>query len=308
MRAFAAALLLAGALRAPAAGAYPLRVVDDSGASLTLAARPRRIVSLTLFSDEVLLQLLGPDRLLGVTTFSTDPAVSNVAAQAAEVPHRLTMNVELLVSLAPDLVIVASWTDPDSVRQLRDAGIPVYLVSSPVTFDEIRSKVVALALLVGEGERGRALVAAMDRELADVAARVAKIPASRRLSVIDWTPWGAAQGRGSSWDEIVRAAGLTNAADSVASDRWGQVPLSKERLLELDPDVLVLPGWVSGDPKGGADAFYRATVRDPALEGLRAVRTGRVYEMPERLRTTTSQYIADAVRWLAETAYPERFR
>lgn len=294
----------------PPAGAvtYPLTVVDDGGASLTLPAKPKRIVSLTLFTDEVLLETIEPERLLGETTFASDPAVSNVAELAKSVPNKLTMNVEALVGLAPDLVLVANWTEADKVKQLRDAGIPVYLTATGVTIDEIKAKIAAVTRLVGEPDRGAKLVAAMDARLADVAKRVAQVPEAKRLSVVDYTVWGSAQGKGSSWNEIVSRAGLINAVGNITADQWGQVPLSKEKLLELDPDIMILPGWVYEDPKGGADAFFAKTTADPLLSGLKAVKNGRAYKMPERLKTTTSQYIADAVAWLAKTAYPELFK
>jgi iron complex transport system substrate-binding protein len=101
-------------------------------------------------------------------------------------------------------------------------------------------------------------------------------------------------------------AGLINAAAAYSADRWGQVPLSRERLLELDPDVLILPGWVYGKP-GGAGAFQEQLLADPALQSLKAVRTGRVYRFPERLKTATSQYIVEAAEALARLAYPELF-
>jgi iron complex transport system substrate-binding protein len=91
------------------------------------------------------------------------------------------------------------------------------------------------------------------------------------------------------------------------ADEWGQVPLSKERILQIDPDMLVLPGWVYGDPKG-APAFYAQIIGDPALQGLSAIRARRVFMMPEGLKSSTSQYLAAAVEWLAKTAYPELFR
>ena len=124
--------------------------------------------------------------------------------------------------------------------------------------------------------------------------------------MMDYATWGSAQGAGSSWDEVIRRAGLINAVGEFAADEWGQVPLSKEKILELDPDLFVLPGWVYGDP-GGAGAFYRQTVEDPALRGLLAVREGRVYQMPEGLKAATSQYIVDTVEHLARLAYPQVF-
>ncbi len=65
----------------PAAG-YPLTVTDDGGTPVTLAAKPVRIASLTMFTDEVLLDLVDPSRIVAVTTFAADPAISNVTARA----------------------------------------------------------------------------------------------------------------------------------------------------------------------------------------------------------------------------------
>ena len=64
---------------------------------------------------------------------------------------------------------------------------------------------------------------------------------------------------------------------------------------------------MTGDARK-ADALVAQASSDPALRSLTAVRTKRVYVMPERLKNTTSQYIVDAVEWLARAAYPERFR
>jgi iron complex transport system substrate-binding protein len=100
---------------------------------------------------------------------------------------------------------------------------------------------------------------------------------------------------------------MVNAVGGRAADAWGQIPLSKEKLLEIDPDVLFLPSWVYGEP-GGAESFRRQTLADPALRGLKAIKSGKVYPIPGRLTQTTSQYVAQAIEFLARTAYPELFR
>jgi len=291
----------------PAAAGWPLTVTDDAGSQVTVAAKPARIVSLTMFTDEVLLELVEPARILAVTTFAADPAISNVVEKAKAVPQKLAMNVEILVAMKPDLLFVANWTEADKVKQLRDAGIPVYLTGTGVTVTQIQEKIARIGQLVGEPAKAKKLVDAMSTRLAAVEKRLAKVPADERLSVVDYTVWGAAQGKGSSWDEIVRRAGLVNAVADIAADEWGQVPLSKESLLGIDPDLLVLPGWTYDDPKG-AEAFFAKTTTDPVLKALSAVKNGRAVMMPESLKTATSQYLADAVEWLAKAAYPAQFR
>jgi iron complex transport system substrate-binding protein len=296
----------AGSLETAESGSYPLEMEDDTGHIVRLEHRPQRIISLTSFTDDILVDLVDHRRLVGVTAFAEDPAISNIADRIAAIPHKLTVNVEVILSLQPDLVFVADWQEADKVAQLRDAGIPMYLIATGLSVPVIQEKIRDVALLVDAVQEGKTVIDEMDRRLSEVGRRVATVEEDQRLTVMDYATWGAAQGAGSSWDEVVRRAGLINAVGEFAADEWGQVPLSKEKILELDPDLLILPGWVYGNP-GGADAFFRQTVEDPALQGLSALREDRVYQMPGGLKAATSQYIVDAVEYLARLAYPRLF-
>jgi iron complex transport system substrate-binding protein len=304
-------LAFAAALAVPAfaqAGAWPRTVTDDTGVKIKLAAKPQKIVSVTLPTDEILLTLVGTGRLAAVTGFAEDPAVSNVASQVLNVPMKLAqLNAEVVISLKPDIVFVADWSEAAAVKQLRDAGVPVYEFKSPVSVKQIEDTITHIGTVVGEENAAKKLTQWMDTRLAAVAARIATIPADKRLSVMDYNTYGTASGAGSSWDDIVRLAGLRNAVADLTADQYGSVPLSKEKLLTIDPDILMLPAWVYGDLKG-SDTFYTSIVADPALQGLKAVKQGRVHRMPESMKTATSQYIVFAVEDLAHYAYPDLFK
>src|SRR5438128_2379394 len=70
------------------------------------AAPPRRIASLNLAADEMLVELVSPDRLVAVTSFSDDKSPSNVAGRVPASVARVThARLEQLVALKPDLVI-----------------------------------------------------------------------------------------------------------------------------------------------------------------------------------------------------------
>jgi iron complex transport system substrate-binding protein len=301
------ALLSAAPAAAVDRSGFPLTVTDDQGIALTLAAKPQRIVSLTLPTDEMLLSLVEKSRLVGITTFAMDRVLSNVVDLAADIPEKLTLNVEKVISLRPDLLLVAPWNDSTQVLLLRKAGVPVYMMSTGATVEEIAQKIGRLAAMTGEAERGAAVVEEMRRKVRLVEQKVATVPEAKRLRVLDYASWGGAQGRGSSWDEVVRRAGLINAASQFSTDKWSQVPLSTEKLLTIDFDILMLSGGMYGNGRA-SEPFERQFLRDPVLRGLKAVKEGHVYTIPESLKDTTSQYIADAIAWLARTAYPELYR
>jgi iron complex transport system substrate-binding protein len=285
---------------------YPVSITDDGGTEVTLSTKPMRIISLTTVTDDVLFELVSTERIVALTTFAEDEAISNVPEKAKQVPNKITLNVEVVLNLKPDLVFVANWSDADKIEQLRNANIKVFQLATGLTVEEIQEKIKTTAKLVGEIEAGQDLIASMDRRLNTVRKNVSDMHKSQRLKVIDYTVWSAAAGSGTSWDEIVTKAGLINGVGHLPVNDWGQVALSKEKLIELDPDILILPGWVYGDPEG-ADAFYNETIKDPALKILAAVRNNQVYMMPERLKTTTSHYIVDAIEWLSAKAYPDKF-
>ncbi len=290
----------------PAETSYPLTLKDDRGFPVTLTHKPMRIVSLTLPTDEILLSLVERRRIITVTSYAADPRVSNVASLAAGLPREPELNAEHVISLSPDLVLVANWSDSSGVSLLRSAGVPVFLTESGRTVEQIAEKIRRLALLTGDEEKGERIVADMQRRIAEVWKRVSPIPVSERKSILDYSVWGGAMGRGSTWDEVVRRAGLVNAVGSYTADQWGQVPLSREKILELDPDILALPGWVFGDP-AAAEKFASEVLKDPALSQLKAVRKGNVLRIPGKFENTSSQYIAAAIEYLARAAYPGLF-
>lgn len=295
---FALLAVLSGPLAAESG--YPLTVTDASGTEVTLNARPMAIVSLTLPSDEMLFDLVEPARLKAIEVFATDPGISNVAEQAARVPLKITADREKIVELQPDLVIVADWKEKEFVQSLRDAKVPVFEFHSPNDFAELRRAIAQIAALVGEPDRGRALLDRIDKRLAAVAERAAPSP-DPRPSVLSYSFEGTTYGKGTSFDALVTQAGLVNAASQAGLQGWPQ--LSKEQVVALDPDLIVLPSW-SWDGKQDPHQFLEAFLSDPAFAGLTAVKTHRVVILPDRHLQATSQYMVDGVEDLVRAARP----
>ena len=144
-------------------------------------------------------------------------------------------------------MFVADWTDPASVKQLRDAGLTVYQFRSPVTVSGIEESITRIGTAVGEEDAAQGVVREMERRLSAVAEKLSRLPPGRKLSVMDYNTWGTSMGAGSSWDEIVRRAGLRNAVDGLRADAHGAVPIAREKILQLDPDILLVPAWVYGN-------------------------------------------------------------
>ncbi len=284
------------------AAKYTMR--DDQGQSFSFDVFPHRIVSLCLFVDEILLDLVDKQSILSLTALSLDANISNIADSSRGIEHHLGLNVEALLLYKPDLILVAEWSEKDKVDQLRLLGLPVFSVSTPRNFEELRRLIDQLALLTGAHKRSVQVKAAIKTRLERIQASLNQRGLANTVSAMDYTPWSSGFGRGSSWSELLNKAGIKNALQAFPVDSIGQVSLSKEMLLQLDPDLLIIPGWVYGDAQA-AKVFLAQIVNDPSLAGLKALKNQRLIQMPERLKSAASQFMVDAVEFLVAHAYPE---
>jgi len=294
MKWYVALLLLVAGLASVAAERV---FVDDAGNRVVVADKPGRIVSLALFCDEMVLDLVPASRVQAVTSFVADALVSNVATKAKAVPHKIPFNVETIVALRPDLVLAASWSDAAKLQQLRDLRIPLFVMKTPVSLQEVRRQLGVVAALCAEPAAGAALLKAMDARLSRVQQLVAAVPVAKRPRALEYNRFGTAAGAGSSWDEVLGLAGFVNPLRSRPSDSWGMVPVSRELLFVEDPDYLVISDWMY-DNQTGPQALKDELQRDAGFATLKAVRQGRILQVPARLKETTSHYMVDAVEFM----------
>ena len=268
------------------------------------ASRPAaRVVALSLAADEVLLDLVGPDRLAAVTTLAQEAAYSNVAAKAKAVGATVTgRSLERILHLAPDAVVVGPYTDLRAKRILRHAGIRVVELATARSFEEVREAVGRLAALVGVDEVDAAprLLSEFDRSLERTRAKAARRALHRdgtrpRVLYLGGagfeSPWTA--GTATLLDEILRAAGASNVAAEQGVER--EATLTREAVLRWAPDILL----IEGEPEE-RDERLAALRADEGLAGLAAVRAGQVILLPARLLTTTSHYVAQTADQLVE--------
>ncbi|GAB6091175.1 ABC transporter substrate-binding protein [Spirochaeta dissipatitropha] len=286
--------------------AYPIIFQDSLGNSVELQNAPGSIISLSLFSDEVLLEMLPLDRFPAVSSLAVNPIYSNVADIAAGISPVIEFNVEQIISIYPDLVIAADWSETDKIAQLRQAGIPVFQIATPQSLEELKSSILTLGELTGEPDAAASIVDDMKNRIQLLEERIAQIDEDARVQALDYNNWGTANGADTTWDLVLNLAGIRNAVADLEAGDFGQVPLSKEILISLDPDILFLPGYIWGE-ENGADAFAAQVKNDPALAGMQAVQQNRLYIFPERLKGTYSQYLVDAAEEATRIAYPQLF-
>ncbi len=137
---------------APAA----LRFTDGLGHEITLNHPAQRVVSLAPSNTEILIAVGARAEMVGRDSFSDYPA------EAKDVPDIGggfgALNMELILSKKPDVVLAAPLTPPEQIADLQNVGLTVYVVPNPGTFADLYANLQTVATMTGHDKEGAALV------------------------------------------------------------------------------------------------------------------------------------------------------
>ncbi len=268
-------------MRAKCACILAAALAAASALALPASAEPaRRIVSLNLCIEPIVLDLVERDRIQGLSWVSSDPNVSPIVDRIDGI-RLVRGTAEEVLGLEPDLVLAGAYTTPATVDLLRRLGQRVEVIPMATSIEDIRTVIHAVAAAVGEPERGEAMVADFDRRLGAVMPT-----SSRRPEAIVYEANSIVSPRGSMESAALEAAGFENAAERMLSRPGGRTDL--ETLVLNPPDLIVL---------NQRSATYRTPVADnlrhPALEHVIADRAHVHVPMPLWLCGTP--HVAEAV-------------
>ena len=148
IRRFMAAVLLSGCVTAQA---DEVCATDATGQRLCLDQPATRIAALSPGATELVWAAGAGDKVVAVVAFSDYPPE---AKNVRSVGSHTRMDLEVLVSLKPDLVI--GWVTgnpPEQLETIRELGIPVFSIE-PRSFDDVSHTIRQLAALAGTEAHG----------------------------------------------------------------------------------------------------------------------------------------------------------
>jgi iron complex transport system substrate-binding protein len=214
--------------------------------SMAAAAQaPRHVMSLSMCTDALVLDLLPTNRIASVTFLSRDPSNSFLWPQAAKV-HINYGNAEEVLAEKPDFVLAGTYTTPATRMLIKKVGISMMEVPAANNFTEIRVVTRSVAHALGEDASGEALIEKMDATLREL--ETTKPP--RIIRVAGWDGGGSLPGRGTLFDAILTAAGGVNVA---LSEGESDGSFDLEQLLQARPDVLAYGSDNSSTPSLHSD-------------------------------------------------------
>jgi iron complex transport system substrate-binding protein len=255
------------------------------------AAKPQRIASLNVCTDQLVIALAERSRIATVTFLAPNPDTSFYYREAKGLPINRGAAEEVL-ALKPDLIVAGTYTTPATTALLKKLGHRVELFDPDDSLKRMRKNIRRMALLLGESEKAEQLISNMDRRLAAVVQAGMK---QQPVAVI-FRANGFTMGKHSLINDILTLAGFRHLSAEMAMDQAGFLPL--EKMIAADPALIIF-----GQYKPNHPSIAHQLLEHPALKSLLASRAGGKSRdsiiIPSNLWNCGGPFIAEAVEMLA---------
>lgn len=277
------------------------REVEGLNGTVTLAAKPQRIITASVGHDEMTLALVPPERLVAVGSVTKDATFSNVAPLVQDLAE-ISRDPETIIAQAPDVVVTSPWFAAEGVDALSRAGIPVIQTALGQGPQERIDSILLMGYIYGEEERALEFATELRARydaLAALTSAAAAPPLVLALTQYSDELWVA--GSDSTEGGIIEAAGGINAA--AAAGIAGHQTTSLEGVIVMAPEVII----IAQPLEFGAGEFRDSLLADEVLAEVPAIRSNQVHVVESKHFTTLSWWNIRGVEELVRILWPDLF-
>jgi iron complex transport system substrate-binding protein len=256
----------------------PVRVLDDAGQAVVLAAPARRIVSLAPNLTELLYAAGAGAAIVGTSEFSDYPAAARAIPR---IGGGTGLDIEAIISLQPDLVVAWQSGNPaGQLERLQALGMTLFL-SEPRRLLDVPATLVRLGKLTGKEQIAQAAAHAFDVRYRELQQRYSGRPTVAVFYQVWRQPLMTVNGKHLISD-VIRLCGGRN----VFSELPVLAPkIGIEAVLAKDPAVIIV-----GTGGTSESAELQDWKRWPMLA---AVAQGHLYGVQRELLVRHSPRILD---------------
>jgi len=265
---------------------FPVTVEADNG-SVTLAARPEAIISLSATATESLFAIGAGEQVTAVDDQSDYPAEAPVTDLSGFEP-----NVEAIAGYEPDLVIAAY--DPGGlVDGLEKLDIPVLLQDAAPDLDTAYEQIETLGAATGNVEDAETVVDSMETEIAELVSSSSGAEGATVYHELGPDFFSATSD--TFIGSVYELFGLVNIADAAAgpADAGGYPQLSGEYIVSESPDLVVLADTVC------CGQTAQKVAKRPGWDQIEAVANGNIVEADDSIASRWGPRTVEFVELIA---------
>ncbi|HJF33178.1 MAG TPA: ABC transporter substrate-binding protein [Sporosarcina psychrophila] len=275
---------------------FPLTLTDAVGKEITLETAPATIVSMIPSNTEILFELGLADEVVGVNDYDDYPAE---VAEKEKIGGQ-EFNVEKIVSMNPEIVFAHEsglGKGEAGLQQIRDAGIPVFVVKNAANFEETYTTIETIGQATGKTVEAEKIITDMKAKVEEVLAKTATVENKKTVFVeTSPAPDIYTPGKNTFMDQMLKMIG----AENIAADKENWFMIAPEEIVNRNPDVIiVLYDYIE---TAVADVYAR-----PGFDTITAIKEKEVVQVQENITSRTGPRLAEGLEEIAKAIYPEAF-
>lgn len=261
-------------------------VVEDArGKKIEFDKPPSRIMSMYPGSDEILVNMVEPNRILALSKWAEDEQISNVMHMADKVKLRTEYNVEFIMKQQPDVVFLRQSTGEDFIGQLENVGVKVFVYPNAKTLEDVKEIHNIFSRVLKAEDKA----AAMNKKIDNDVAKLLSEKHNANAKILIFNSRGAMSTKDGLLGNSFKELGIENMAD-----KYNLPPgtvLNKEQVVACNPDAIIIIDWSN-------DGFFRpGNIRvqemydDPSFQDLKAIKNKKVILLPIKYISSGSIYL-----------------
>ena len=260
-----------------------LSLFSDDGELLILDKIPKRIIAFDSATVEILFKLGMGENIIGTHGFANyPPEVQNIE----KLGDSFNINLEKVIELDPDLFFTFSI---NSIKQLREADVPVYFKKSPRNISQILGRITMWGNITGKQIEAQDLVESLQSRLNIIKDFINNRDSDRKPSILHDV--------GDYWstgnDTFVGSIYQMLNVDNIAFDITGWQQISQEQIVNRNPDIIITTF------KAGPEKYYSIK----AFSNINAVKNKKVYFLDPTVISVEGPRIISAIETLAKWIY-----
>jgi iron complex transport system substrate-binding protein len=200
------------------------------------ARHPERIVCLTEETTETLYLLGEERRIVGISGYTVRPP--RARREKPRVSAFLSAKTDKILELEPDLVLGFSDLQADISKDLVKAGLNVVIFNQR-SVQEILNMILVLSSLVGATDKGRQLLASLEKNLSEIKE---KAKSFKRRPKVYFEEWDEPMISGIRWvSELVGIAGGEDVFPELSRSQGaaGRTIADPGEVIRRNPDVII---------------------------------------------------------------------
>jgi iron complex transport system substrate-binding protein len=279
---------------------WPRRVTDSVGRSIVLERPATRVVSLAPSNTEILFAIGAGDAVVGVTTVDDYPPEVKSRASVGGMSAQ-SMNLEVLVSLEPDLVLATAGVQGPAIAPLERLGLAVVALDAERPGD-VPANIRAVGRLVAAEAKADEVASAFEARLAAVRDRVAARPGPRpKVLYLLYDDPLMTVGPATILGRMIETVGGENIFDDVSQNY--PTP-SDEQVVVRRPEVILATFGLMNAGDASLERNRERLLKRPGWQDVPAVRDGRIVALDEDLTTRVGPRLVEGLEAMERALAP----